>query len=1052
VENKIGGRGPTVQQASHDVQGVKDSVHRDLRDRPTLKRALTRSGIVLIGLLLAFVATLSWHEWGQQQSDTQAELTTVTEVGARALDSYLGQLETSLKILAESLTGNSDEIDLSSDGAKQRARDLIQQFNRLHPELTNMVLLQPNGQAILAAIAPSGQSLPSMADEESFKNFPRVAFYAIDVGQPMVDFANGRWVVPVRYRVTDTFQDLKYVLCAQMRVEFFASFWKDAPLTRKASLGVLRDDGFLLSRFPFSQSLSYEQVYGKPRDGTLINYLREQRFPISGSVRGYNNTDSGYHVNVFRRLDHYPLTLFATMPTSNIWMEWWTRVRIPYLLSTVMLLGGLAIYSITSRRQAGYETALNKALREAEQASRELDVALDNMSHGLCMFDADQKIVVANDRYLEIYNLQGRVGPGMTLRELAGHLAERGMIAKHQQENVTASLARIHDGKTTHNVRELPDGRTIVITNRPLPGGGWVATHEDITERRRSEIKLEQTQKFLNAVVEYMPAILSVKHVRTQTYALVNKAASALFGYSSEQMMGKSVHELFPKKQARYFAERDRQAIEARGQPVVHEHAVTAPHNGTRVLNTTKMTILDATGEPEYVLSLSEDITERRQAEADIAHMAHHDALTGLPNRVLLRERLENALAAVRRGSSLAVLYLDLDHFKSINDTLGHSVGDEFLKIIATRLKECARETDTVARLGGDEFVILLTNLGNPAQAEAFARRVREAITTPIHIDGQEIIGDVSIGISLAPNDANSAEQLLKNSDLALYGAKEDGRGTYRFFEPEMDAKVKERRALELDLRKALSDNEFELYYQPLINIEHHQIIGCEALLRWHHPERGMIPPADFIPVAEDTGLITAIGDWVLKTACAEAATWPSHIKVAVNVSPSQFKNQRLTLSVAQALGESGLDPARLEIEITEAVLLQNEEATLAALRELHDLGIRIAMDDFGTGYSSLSYLRSFPFDKIKIDRSFVNDLAEKPDSVAIVRAVAGLANELNMITTVEGVETAEQYNKVREFGCTEIQGFLFSRPIPRKQLEGLFEGYKGTRQFSDVA
>jgi diguanylate cyclase (GGDEF)-like protein len=430
-----------------------------------------------------------------------------------------------------------------------------------------------------------------------------------------------------------------------------------------------------------------------------------------------------------------------------------------------------------------------------------------------------------------------------------------------------------------------------------------------------------------------------------------------------------------------------------------------------------------------------EDITARRQAEVQIAHMAHHDALTGLPNRVLLRERLDEAIAHARRGSRVAVLYLDLDHFKSINDTLGHGIGDELLKAVASRLRTCLRETDTIARLGGDEFAIIQGEVGSPSDVATLASRIRDALNVPYGLDGHQVPADVSIGISLAPDDTLDPEQLLKNADMALYRSKADGRGTFRFFEPQMDERVRARRTLELDLRNAIANREFELYYQPVVNLERHQISACETLLRWHHPTRGMVPPAEFIPVAEETGLINQIGEWVLRQACLEAMSWPDDIAVAVNLSPVQFKNQNLALLVASALADSGLPARRLELEITEAVLLLNNEPTLATLHQLRDLGVRIAMDDFGTGYSSLSYLRSFPFDKIKIDRSFINDIADKDESGAIVQAVTALATRLKMATTAEGVETQEQLQIIQLLGCTEMQGYLYSRPVPADGL-----------------
>jgi diguanylate cyclase (GGDEF)-like protein len=437
-------------------------------------------------------------------------------------------------------------------------------------------------------------------------------------------------------------------------------------------------------------------------------------------------------------------------------------------------------------------------------------------------------------------------------------------------------------------------------------------------------------------------------------------------------------------------------------------------------------------------VSTHEDITPRREAEAQIAHMAHHDALTNLPNRTLLRERLEDALARVQRGGQIAVLYLDLDHFKSINDTLGHGVGDELLKAVAVRLKGCIGEQYTIARLGGDEFAVVQTGIGSPSDVANLAARIREALTQPYDLEGHHVPADVSIGISIAPDDTSDPDQLLKNADMALYRSKADGRGTFRFFEPQMDERVKARRTLELDLRNAIVHGEFELYYQPLLNLERHEISACETLLRWHHPTRGMVPPVEFIPVAEETGLINQIGEWVLRQACVEAASWPPDIALAVNLSPVQFKNQNLAQLVVSALAHSGLPAQRLELEITEAVLLQNNEATLATLHRLRELGVRVAMDDFGTGYSSLSYLRSFPFDKIKIDRSFICDIADKDESGAIVQAVTSLASRLNMATTAEGVETEAQLQIVERLGCTEMQGYLYSRPVPAAKLAGL--------------
>ena len=543
-----------------------------------------------------------------------------------------------------------------------------------------------------------------------------------------------------------------------------------------------------------------------------------------------------------------------------------------------------------------------------------LDTAIDNMSQGLTMFDSSSRLVLCNRRYIEMYGLSPDViKPGCTVKQVVEHRIETGSLTVSEAESYVDSRQNtlIH-GTIVSKAFQLPNGRGIVVTRRPMRGGGWVATHEDITERQK--------------------------------------------------------------------------------------------------------------------------------AEAQIAHMAHHDALTGLANRVLLLERLEAALLRVQRGERLAVLYLDLDNFKSINDTLGHSAGDALLRAVAGRLRGCLRETDTIARLGGDEFAILQTALEQPTDAELLAKRLRDAVTTPLDVDGHQVLADVSIGITLAPTDGTESSQLLKNADMAMYAAKCDGRGTFRYFEPGMNARAKARRALELDLRNAIVNEEFELYYQPLINLERNEICSCEALLRWHHPERGMITPNEFIPAAEETGLITQIGERVLRKACVEAATWPEDITVAVNVSPVQFKNQTLVLTVISALAASGLSARRLAIEVTEAVLMQDNEATLATLHQLRDLGVQIVMDDFGTGYSSLSYLRSFPFDKIKIDRSFINDVSDMGDASAIVQATTSIATSMNMTTTAEGVETQEQLAKIRDLGCTEMQGYLSNRPMRAQDIAMLFQ------------
>jgi len=449
-----------------------------------------------------------------------------------------------------------------------------------------------------------------------------------------------------------------------------------------------------------------------------------------------------------------------------------------------------------------------------------------------------------------------------------------------------------------------------------------------------------------------------------------------------------------------------------------------------------------------------EEITERRVAEASAIELAMRDPLTGLPNRELFNRRAAAALADVAQTPGEqskgehdridhAVLLVDLDRFKAVNDTLGHPIGDGLLRLVSKRLRSVLRQQDTVARLGGDEFALLVSPAPDMMSLTQLATRIVDVLGRPYLIDGHLVNIGASVGVAVSPANGREHDQLLRSADLALYAAKQAGRSTHRFFEPAMDARALARRTLEIDLRKALALREFELHYQPQIDLDLDAIVGFEALLRWRHPERGLVSPADFIPLAEEIGLIVPLGEWVLREACHEAARWPSNVSVAVNVSPHQFGDTtRLVAVVAQSLAAAGLPGRRLEIEITESVLLRNEQAVLTALHDLRAMDVRVAMDDFGTGYSSLSQLHSFPFDKIKIDRSFVRDHGDIAGQNAIIRAITALGVSLGMSTIAEGVETSDQLARIRTEGCTSVQGYLFSQPVPVEQVASLIADF----------
>src|SRR6266436_5097798 len=558
-------------------------------------------------------------------------------------------------------------------------------------------------------------------------------------------------------------------------------------------------------------------------------------------------------------------------------------------------------------------------------------------------------------------------------------------------------------------------------------------TISDVTALKRREASFR-------LLFDNNPMPMWVFDTQTMGFLSVNDAAVQHYGYSREKFLGMKLREIWPEDEWVSHTEALHQLGDAYHSSRNWRH-LKADGSEIQVLTFGRRVSFD--GHDGYLVAVA-DITERRKAEARIAHMAHHDGLTNLANRELYQLRLKAALkGAGAANKRVAVLCLDLDLFKNVNDSLGHPIGDRLLRMVANRLRSKVRGNNLAARLGGDEFAVILASDVSPNDASDFAAGLIKTLSATYTIDGHEVVIGASIGIALSPGDGASSEELMRNADLALYRAKEDGGGRHRFFEREMDRQAQKRRDMELDLRRAFANGEFELHYQPLVDIATDRISGFESLLRWRHPDKGMISPADFIPVAEDIGLIIPLGEWVLRQACSEAIKWPADVKVAVNLSPVQFRGRNIVQIVISALAHSGLSPLRLELEITESLFLAETEANLAILHQLRELGVSISMDDFGTGYSSLSYLRSFPFDKIKIDRSFIKDLAQRSDCVAIVRAISGLGRSLNITTTAEGVETTDQLDWLRAEGCNEVQGFLFSAARPAGEIEALLAGFR---------
>ncbi len=675
---------------------------------------------------------------------------------------------------------------------------------------------------------------------------------------------------------------------------------------------------------------------------------------------------------------------------------------------------------------------IQSEVAQRRSAQTRLADALDSSREGVIVLDSSAKIVLVNAQASEVLKgLFGHLRVGDSARDLMKTFWSR----------LAGADARAADLSGTHET-QLPDGRWLRISQNATQEGGIIVVFTDVTLLKDQETALTTTNQRFDVALANMSQGLCL-YDPDGRLLVFNRRFCELFRLPSTRMnVGMTLQDVAHLS----FAVGNRlgdveDCIREVTTRVSRQEATAA------ILDLSEDRVVAMAHQPLSGggwIETYEDVTERLQTEAKIVYMARHDLLTGLPNRLAFEERAEQALASSARGDNFALLVLDLDHFKAINDTLGHPIGDTLMRLVAERLAACIREVDVLARLTGDEFAIIQCGLRDPDDAVVLARRITDAMKGMFDADGNRVSIGMSIGISLAPSDGTSFAKLLKNAGVAMHRAKTDGRGAWRFFEAAMDARLQARRALEVDLRQALADEMFELYYQPLFDLRENHVGGFEALLRWNHPEHGMVSPAEFIPLAEELGLITELGEWVLRTACREAKTWPDDIRIAVNVSPAQFLTGRLSFAVADALAKSGLQPNRLELEITESVILDNTGSTMTMLEDMRGLGVKISMDDFGTGYSSLSYLRSFPFDKVKIDQSFTRDLDSKADSSVIVGAIIGLCRSLGMRVTAEGVETQAQLAFLAAEGCSEAQGYYFSKPVPAKAVHGVIAKWSG--------
>jgi diguanylate cyclase (GGDEF)-like protein/PAS domain S-box-containing protein len=989
----------------------------------TIWQPFVRHRSVLLGALLisAVWISLSFFLANERNSAERAEVQNSTNLaGALAshLSNSLGEVDRSLTVITALYAQRPENFDLL--GSLKTNRVLSNAISRVS-------IVDRNG--IVRLSSDPSQRGTNVKDRRYFKNQAEASTNDLFVGNPVLSQTVGKWTIELSRRILRADGQFDGVVAASLDSGYLTQIYNSVNIGEKGYIRVIGLDGIV-------RATSGDTMYVLGKD-----FSRADLFTNLSSTRGgwyYTRSslsDSVQRLIAYRVANDYPFVVTVGAAVPEIFSRVEAKRKIGYFIAGLLTLLIACVTALSIRGQMQREAAKKRL----EHTNMLLQATLANMPQGICMFGADGKLVLANDLYSTMYGLDPDAAkPGMALAEILQLRIAAGSCPADTEKYIKD---RIHEASLpdpSYIINKLQDGRTLAVSCRAMPDGGRVAVHQDITAHLHTEQQLDETRQFLDSIIENIPIAVVVKDVVTRKFVLVNRTFETMLKVSRNEVLGKTVFEIYQRQDAERMDASDSEVLGGAIGRRSNDYEVEMPDGQTRVLATSRLVARDAAGVPRHLVVVIDDITERKRSEQRIAFMAHHDVLTGLANRLSIMDKIEDAISRHRRrGDSFAVLLLDLDRFKNVNDTLGHAIGDALLREIAVRLKASLRETDVLARLGGDEFAIVQDRDDNQREAaSALADRIIDIVSKPFNIDGNEVNIATSIGIALAPEHATSSDGLMKMADLALYRAKSAGRNGYCFFDREMSLAASARHELESELRRAIQHNELELRYQPIIDTQTLRICGAEALIRWRHPTKGVILPDQFIPLAEETGMITQIGEWLLQTACSEAATWPDDVKVSINLSAVQFRKNNLVDIVICALAQTGLSPERLELEITETALIESATECLPVLRQFKNLGIAIALDDFGTGYSSLSQLLMFPFDRIKVDKSFTQNLTKRTECAAIIAATLTLARSLDIKTTAEGVETADQYRLLRLAGVTSLQGFLFQAPSGPSEID----------------
>ena len=993
---------------------------------------IAAASALVIVVIIAAVWMLLWDLRKEQIANSSQDMESLSLALSEQIDRTFQSIELLDAAVMERVErlGIASSDDLSRQMSDEETHHRLKEQTRGLPHVDALVVINAAGQLVNFSRSWPIPNLHSGSD--LIARFNANSSVTRIITDPVRSPVNGEWLILLARRISGPHGEFLGLVLGTMKLSYFENYFQSVARNNDHSIALFNRQAVQMARFPRDDSLRGQSLL----DRGIFKVLASA---THGTVRQGGLTARGELLITGRNLVHYPLSIVVTRRLSVALDSW--------QFAAIYVAGGAALIVLLI---AALSWGMARTIWRGVQAqNRRLDTALNSMIQALAMFDGEGRLIICNERYLEMYRLpRAALTCGTMFADILRMRLENGTYEPGTFENPDRFsdyvLSEIGRGKELQLTQNLEDGRIIIVSNKPMAGGGWVTSHVDVTEHKRSAERIRQMQSFLDMIVENVPVPILVKDVPPDAkdaaecrYTLINRACEDLFGVSRDELIGKVVADIYPKERADFIVAENNETLRSEEPIVVTDHEVHTPANGIRFAVGKSFAVRDDAHRPRYLLTVLEDVTDRRRWEQRISHMAHYDALTDLPNRATFNEVLEAAIAReAQAGGTLAVLSLDLDGFKEANDTYGHAAGDALLREVAKRL-QAAAGTAFVARLGGDEFAFIVSGGEQPGAAEIASRDLLAALAAEIVIDDRKITVGASIGAALYPRDGGDAATLMVNADIALYQAKAKARGSALFFAADMGEIARERRALQLDLAGAVERDELALHYQPQKTMAG-ETVGFEALLRWTCEGRGAVSPSVFIPVAEESGLIHRIGEWVMRAACREAAQWPAALTVSVNLSPVQFRDRDLVGLVHSILLETGLPPGRLELEITEGVLIDDSARALSVLRRLKALGVRIALDDFGTGYSSLSYLHAFPFDKIKIDRAFVGDLETNQHSVAIVRAVIDLAQSLGIPVLAEGVETAAQHLLLLRKGCDQVQGYLTGRPHPIESYAAL--------------